>query len=346
METMMKDSSSTTRFVTEFETFLVRLSHEALFAYARTCTEKLEEIRQAGFDAVNEGFNPDQGTKPINLIPDKFFPVFANQLESSFAIDDIPLREEKIVFDFFKSDNPVDIAIRALQNKLLGIGSEASMKVYIAFTNMLEKTMQGGVTAREPLFVDAGKDADVLYVIFAGMVCFPEFKKSVASLGQVDQLHILDPHRSWYMQGPGGEWDGYAYYSGILEAQLCKRKSEKHYRKICFLGNSMGGSAACLFSPMADAVLAFCPQTEAVMKDIPVEEADRYKRLLRENIEKALSAGVQITVHRGVKPTDIDQCSRLPSGVDLVVHEACSEHNVPGYLKSQGRLPEVLGSVV
>ena len=72
-------------FVTEAEAFLARLNHDALYAFARTCTEALEQILQKGFDAVNEGFNPDEGTQPINLIREKLFPVFEDKLERSKA---------------------------------------------------------------------------------------------------------------------------------------------------------------------------------------------------------------------------------------------------------------------
>lgn len=148
------------------------------------------------------------------------------------------------------------------------------------------------------------------------------------------------------MQDPEGKWNGYTYYSNVLERQITKHKEQKNYKKVCFLGNSMGASAACLFSHMADAVLAFCPQTEVVREDIPADVSEIYKRLLLENMGKAVSSGVKIEIHQGLKATDIEQCSRLPSGIQLVVHEDCAEHNVPGYLKSQGKLLNVLGSVL
>ncbi len=333
-------------FNANYYAWLNRCSEEELFDLVNACKDALSDIIAQGFTEVNEGFDPEAGTKPIILIRERLLSIFSDRLKSSYSPGELKVNEAKIIFHFFKSDNPVDMAIRALQDKVLLIGNEASMKVYIAFSNILEKAMQGGVTAKEPLFIDAGRVANALFVIFAGMVCFPEFKKSVASFGHVDQLHILDPHRSWYMQDPEGNWNGYAYYGKVLDEQISIRKSEKNYRRVCFLGNSMGASAACLFSPMADAVLAFCPQTELVREDIPAKVVETYRRLLLENMQKAVSAGVRISIHRGNKATDVDQCSRLPSNIHLVVHRDCAEHNLPGYLKSRGELLNVLGSVL
>ncbi|MDT8391418.1 MAG: hypothetical protein RRC34_13015 [Lentisphaeria bacterium] len=342
----MTEHDAPTRFVSEAEVFLARLSHEELYAFARTCTEKLEEILRQGFAAVNEGFNPDEGTKPINLIREKLFPVFGSKLASTFTADDIPLREEKIIFDMFKSEHPVDVAIKSLQEKLKLIADETSMATYVAFTNALDKAIHGGLTVRDPMFVKADAPADALYVVFAGMVCFPEFKKSIARLGHVDQLHILDPHRSWYMQGPEGKWNGYGYYTRMLDKHIGKLKAETPYRKVCFLGNSMGGSGACLYATRADAVLAFCPQTIIPKQGVPEEVNQTYRKRLAENLTAAWAAGKQIRIHRGGGDSDVVQCGRLPDIITPIVHEGCGVHNLPGYLKEQGTLMDVLGSVL
>jgi hypothetical protein len=332
-------------FTQRINQFLDQSDPPELFRFAGTCTSVLQNLLEEGFDSVNEGFNPDEGTKPIVLIRERLLPVFSSQLQSPVTFDNLDLQEPKIVFDLFKSQHPVDLAIKALQEKLLLIGNEDSMKVYIEFTNTLETALHGGVSAKDPLFVKAQQPAEVLYVIFAGMVCFPEFKKSIESFGDVDQLHILDPHRSWYMQGPEGEWNGYEHYCSILKTEIEKRKANTPYKKICFLGNSMGGSAACLYSGFADAVLAFCPQTDIVRKEIPEEVSTTYKQLLKTNLEQSVAAGTDITVHRGVSESDIAQCNRLPDCIQPVVHEGCTVHNLPGYLKDQGILLDVLGSM-
>ena len=112
------------------------------------------------------------------------------------------------------------------------------------------------------------------------------------------------------------------------------------------MGNSMGASAACLYSEYADAVLAFCPQTEIVRETIAPEISEKYKELLLRNLQKAHSAGKQIVIHRGSAESDIRQCSRLPKGIEPIVHAECTAHTVPGYLKSKGILLDVIGSVI
>jgi hypothetical protein len=333
-------------FTTEMEQVLDRAGVDGLFRLADTCTRHLQTLLEEGFDNVNEGFNPEEGTKPIVLIREKLLPVFADELSTPDLLDGIGVEEPKIVFDLFRSRHPVDLAIKGLQEKLLLLGNENSMKVYIEFTNTLETALHGGVSAKDPLFVKADRPADTLYVIFAGMVCFPEFKKSIQSFGHIDQLHILDPNRSWYMQGPDGEWNGAETYAAILKEQIDTLSRETDYRKICFLGNSMGASAACFFSTQADAVLAFCPQTEIVRKEIPQEVSERYQQQFRANLTAAHAAGTELRIHRGVSESDILQCSRLPDGIEPIVHDGCEAHNLPGYLKAQGQLLDVLGSVL
>lgn len=67
---------------------------------------------------------------------------------------------------------------------------------------------------------------------------------------QFDVLYVVDPHRGWY----GGGDDGWAAY----ESQL--HRCMEGYTRVVLLGDSMGGTAALLASPMATHVLAFCPQ--------------------------------------------------------------------------------------
>lgn len=332
-------------FLTQFQAWADQASAAELCQLAHDASQALEGILEQGFTTVNEGFNPDEGTKPIVLIREQLLPLLAARSASETAAAGLDTGEPKIVFNYFKSEHPVDLALKTLQDKLRLFGHEETMKAYIDFTNTLEKTIHGGLTANAPLFVKAEQPADTLYVVFAGMVCFPEFKKSIQGFGNVDQLHILDPHRSWYMQGPEGEWNGYEHYSRILRDEISRRRAETPYRRISFLGNSMGGSAACLFCEHADAVLAFCPQTEIVRKDVPEDVAARYKTLFRDNLLKAHAAGKSIHIHRGVGPNDIIQCGRLPEEIVPTVHESCTVHNLPGHLKAEGTLLDILGSL-
>lgn len=66
-----------------------------------------------------------------------------------------------------------------------------------------------------------------------------------------DVLYVVDPARSWY---DGGDDAGRERYASRLE-QYTRR-----YEHVVMLGDSMGATAALLFSRLATSVLAFCPQ--------------------------------------------------------------------------------------
>lgn len=60
------------------------------------------------------------------------------------------------------------------------------------------------------------------------------------------------------MQDPSCRWKGFEYYEGELKRWTVKYPRER----ILFLGDSMGGTAALLFSHLAARTLAFVPQVE------------------------------------------------------------------------------------
>lgn len=66
-----------------------------------------------------------------------------------------------------------------------------------------------------------------------------------------DVLYVVDPARSWY---DGGDDAGRERHASRLE-QYTRR-----YEHVVMLGDSMGATAALLFSRLATSVLAFCPQ--------------------------------------------------------------------------------------
>jgi len=91
-----------------------------------------------------------------------------------------------------------------------------------------------------------------------------------------DILFVVDCKRSWYtheddveltndakspqqIQSSSSPASGYvsgigSYYRRELEVAL------RPYKQVIMLGDSMGASAALMFSPLATAVIAFCPQ--------------------------------------------------------------------------------------
>ena len=72
-------------------------------------------------------------------------------------------------------------------------------------------------------------------------------------------LYIVEPGRGWYC-GSGDSFEqgegkyGPNYYEGRLE------RYTSQYARVVMLGDSMGASAALMFSHLASVVLAFTPQ--------------------------------------------------------------------------------------
>lgn len=102
-----------------------------------------------------------------------------------------------------------------------------------------------------------------------------EMKKKQAT-STFDILFVVDSKRSWYThednvgltndvessqetESSSSPASGYgsglgSYYRRELEIAL------RPYKQVIMLGDSMGASAALMFSPLATAVIAFCPQ--------------------------------------------------------------------------------------
>jgi hypothetical protein len=328
------------RFKPRFRQFLKNASDDCVVALANECIPKLRAIADEGLSQCCEGFDAWTGTAPVILIREALLLTFMRATGLPAPADvELTRWTRKLLKN-------TDVFIEALQERLRVIGTDASIHAYTAFANVLERAKHGGITVSAPLFIPAEQEADTLVVVFAGMCCFPEFRKSIAELGTTDQLHILDPHRAWYMQDPEGLWRGFEFYTALLEEHIEKISALKKYRRTLGLGNSAGGAAACLFSAHVDRVLAFCPQTRIAPEHIPVEIRDKYAQKIQERIQAALLDGKSIHVHRGISKTDIDQCSRLPAGVELTIHDDFNKHNVPAHLKRKNTLVDTLRAVI
>lgn len=70
-------------------------------------------------------------------------------------------------------------------------------------------------------------------------------------------LYVVDPHRSWYC---GGDPD-------LMEQRYGSRLRQytQQYKHVVMIGDSMGATGALLFSPLATAVMSFCPQVCAYL---------------------------------------------------------------------------------
>ncbi|MCD4729746.1 MAG: hypothetical protein K8R74_04035 [Bacteroidales bacterium] len=85
-----------------------------------------------------------------------------------------------------------------------------------------------------------------------------EFFNSLSEL-DCDKIFLRDFKQAWYQKGVDDDIDNIEKVKDFLEKLI----TEKGYKKICFLGNSMGGYAAILFGSIlnVDKVLSFAPQS-------------------------------------------------------------------------------------
>ncbi|MFT4803167.1 MAG: hypothetical protein ACJA2S_004807 [Cyclobacteriaceae bacterium] len=115
-----------------------------------------------------------------------------------------------------------------------------------------EKGISSDIQNRDTLLVSFGGINQGL-----GMPVF-EFARSIASV-ECDKLYLRDFAQQWYQKGIDSEIDNIASLINLLKATINERK----YKKVCFLGNSMGGYAAILFGTIlnVDTIVSFSPQT-------------------------------------------------------------------------------------
>ena len=174
-----------------------------------------------------------------------------------------------------------------------------------------------------------------------------------------DALFVADPSQSWYQKDSHGNFDGFLEYEQRI------RTSSEPYDQVSLVGDSMGGSAALLFSHLAtESVVAFSPQIELV-GDVHVGRCDmtntirvRYRRRLLSSVEEAVTRRVKIFVHRGMEEADIRHtnmltnhlsekasegcCDPLDGHLMIVEHHDCQHHQIAVHLKEKGQLAQTL----
>jgi hypothetical protein len=203
-----------------------------------------------------------------------------------------------------------------------------------------------------------------------GLVRF-EFGGSLAKLNKqlcnmdkesdtFDVLFVADPSQSWYTKDSKGNFDGYQEYEKRI------RIASRPYNHISIVGDSMGGSAALLFSYLAtESVVAFSPQVnlngdEHVSRnDMTTVIRDEFQRKLFENVKRAVADGVKICIHRGLEESDVKHTKELlshfsscesdipiGSSIEVIEHAECVHHQSAVYLKDNGRLISELAVLV
>ena len=149
-----------------------------------------------------------------------------------------------------------------------------------------------------------------------------KLRKTVRDGDSYDVLYVCDVERSWYASNDLGV-DQDAEFRRWNEAlrDACAR-----YRRVLYIGDSMGASASLMFAEHATRVLAFCPQVDLYASSIRPSRSNvwfkRFRRILREGLE---ASSADVDVHTGSWAHDTHQASLLPSDkVTHVVHRVDS----------------------
>lgn len=173
-----------------------------------------------------------------------------------------------------------------------------------------------------------------------------------------DVLFVADPSQSWYQKDSHGNFDGFREYERRIHM------ATRPYDKVSFVGDSMGGSGALLFSHLAtESVVAFSPQinldgdAHVSRCDMSPGIRDRYCTRLVRSVEEAAARRTKIFVHRGLEEADVGHTNRLTSylfanvsggsersaeHVKIIEHKDCPHHQIAVHLKKKGQLAHVM----
>ena len=124
------------------------------------------------------------------------------------------------------------------------------------------KSINKDIDSEDGILEDS-KQCDGLLVSFGGkkrglgMPVF-EFFKAVKEIN-CDKLFVRDFNHAWYQKGVDSTINDFEKLLAFLKNYIEKG----NYKKVVFLGNSMGGYAAILFGTMlnVNSVISFVPQT-------------------------------------------------------------------------------------
>ena len=192
---------------------------------------------------------------------------------------------------------------------------------------------------------DSGEDKGnkVLVISFGSAPGIPNWAgllkriKSSASVpieADFDVLYVVDPAREWY---GGGDEAAYQYYYERLESV------SKKYLHVIMIGDSMGATAALLFSQLATDVVAFCPQIDLKASSIRCAHDDAWFDRLKERVLKNMSASsASICVHVGNWAHDINQVKDVPGTGGHVKIWSVDSHRLAAALDRRDRLSELV----
>jgi len=200
--------------------------------------------------------------------------------------------------------------------------------------------------------IKEGSTSDLLVVSFAGGALRigghtrPEFQKTLATF-DCDQLYLTDPSQSYYLNDPQGNWNGFEYHNNKL------KELTSSYKYVLFIGASMGGSAALLFSHLANGVIAFNPLIDLEGETrfnfrigiyfLPKSLRVSFRQTVCQNIEKG--TGV-INIHVSNSKEEIFHTLGLPSKTNVNLYHDHVNHNLAIYLRNNGKLVPIIKNEV
>ncbi|KAG1680551.1 hypothetical protein FOA52_014998 [Chlamydomonas sp. UWO 241] len=157
---------------------------------------------------------------------------------------------------------------------------------------------------------------------------------------QFDVLFVVDSERGWYRGGDASD-EGVAYYAERL------RQYTSRYARVLMLGDSMGATAALLFSDQATAVLSFCPQVDLTEASIRPGAGEEWRRSMKEAVLSAVTrSGAEITLCSGTWQHDLDQLNLLPQDNINVKVWSHDSHRLALYLSKAGKLTPLVRDAV
>eukprot|EP00249_Psilotum_nudum_P022238 c28429_g1_i2 orf=1054-1815(+) len=138
-----------------------------------------------------------------------------------------------------------------------------------------------------------------------------------------------------------------------LEDQLCWYYKQElkiacqNYKRVIMLGDSMGGSAALMFSCLATSVIAFCPQVDLASSTMRPGADKTWLHCFKEELLNAVTKSqAKITVHCGIWVHDLQQVNLLPSSKVCIVIHNVDDHRIAKELDENGVLVALVKSEI
>ena len=160
----------------------------------------------------------------------------------------------------------------------------------------------------------------------------------------LDVLYVADPSNSFYLQDPGGGWDGVRHFGAIVRPHAAQYEG-----RVLMVGSSMGATACLQHADLATRALAFAPRVDLDLSHGAfVPPPARAAGLAAIHRSLAALPARTVAVHcGGGNYVDVAQVAvvRDAPSVAVVEHETY-HHNVPQFLEGEGELVPLLRSEV